>query len=810
MESWFNLLIQIAKPILTNLAYSGANIFLNTLQTEIQAQQIEQKKLALKSFGIQEKHIDRIQNYLNENDFIFNLDNHQATDTDNQQIAPNYSCNLSQAELILQLNQQIQENQIKRPELDKILEQWPLKLLPSQLITTKDRNSLIPLKILIAPPQRLKQKFSSITIDNQEIEQIISQYLREFLNQNYSLYHQVKPTEFLGEAWQNKHYKSEASIKSIFDVLKSEPILILETELEGQDLVFRLAYWGALQKQYFYGTIFKLPYQEIIQASIKTRALKWRETRKKLLQLGKTIEEIQYLGGSNEKHFNLLEEIEKLQTAGIDTKQLNFYYQIEQSDLDYLCRFLGICHCIIAGWITDIHYLIYKNLAPSLSDWLNSLTDNLPHSELTESLIRTTISLYQLVILSLDEPRHFSLPKLTLQLAESLIKLSHFSLAQEQLEYSFQLWLRQHQLLAIKDLENICANFTAKDWDYLISLKVCCSILEKNLIKTSLQQIVIDLTEKISNPISSNNNRETYFALDHSLTEISGQVFSVFIKQNSYQLISKSNNNNLDVWQLKPRQVSLSPSLSLKINSSKIIAIALSQNGKILASTNNTNNRSYIKIWNLETGNLEQTLFGHKQIIHSLVIHFSDRGNWLASGSHKIKLWDLKTGESFLTLFGHKQGVYCLAISPDGQTLISGSKDCTLRIWNLKNGNLLKTLTGHQGVVKVVAITPDGNTVVSGSSDRTIKVWDLKTGKILHNLTEHSAEICTLVISPDSKYLFSGSQDQTIKIWQLETGQIKQTLFGHEQAVNNLALSPNGKLLVSSSADQTIKFWQMQ
>jgi WD40 repeat protein len=523
--------------------------------------------------------------------------------------------------------------------------------------------------------------------------------------------------------------------------------------------------------------------------------------------LGKSVEEINHLGGSNVTNLNLLEELERLKTAGVNTKALTFSYQIEQQDLDYLCQFLSICHCIVAGWIADIHYLIYENIAPHLSDWLTELAKNITNPELATSIIRATVSLYQVVILSLEEARYHSLPKLALKLAQSLIKLSHFSLAQEQLEYSFQTWLQQRQLSAIKDLETIRVNIAAKDWDYLLSLKICCSVLENHSNITTLKQIVNFLAEKIPNPIASNYNRETHFALDYSLTEISGQVVSLFIDNNHYQLISKNNHNILDLWQLKPQKVPLSPTYNLKGNSGKIIAVTLSSDGKILASSDTTNNRSHIKLWKLETGKLEKTLFGHKQIIHSLVIHSR---NWLASGSHKIKLWDLETGEAFLTLFGHKQWVYSLAISQDGQTLISGSQDQTLRIWNLGSGDLLKTLTGHQAAVKVVAITPDGQTVVSGSCDRTIKLWDVQTGKLLRSLTEHSAEICTLAISPDSKYLFSGSQDKTIKIWELETGQLQQTLFGHEQAVSNLAISPNGQLLVSSSADQTIKFWRVQ
>ncbi len=56
MEQWFNLLIQVAQPILTTLAYTGTNIFLDTVQTEIKNHQNKPAKLALKSLGLKEDH----------------------------------------------------------------------------------------------------------------------------------------------------------------------------------------------------------------------------------------------------------------------------------------------------------------------------------------------------------------------------------------------------------------------------------------------------------------------------------------------------------------------------------------------------------------------------------------------------------------------------------------------------------------------------------------------------------------------------------------------------------------------------------
>ena len=417
----------------------------------------------------------------------------------------------------------------------------------------------------------------------------------------------------------------------------------------------------------------------------------------------------------------------------------------------------------------------------------------------------------------LVQERPHGIPQLSLTLARSLLSLES-SLAQEQIEFSWQNWLQQRQLSPASlrerlDLETIQATITPEDWEYLVSLQACLSLLDERSGIMPMQDLIETICDRCSTFYSQNGQ---HFALDYTVTAISGQVCCLWLDSTNCKLIGKNADKSFDLWQLKRRQVRLSPTHQLRGYSGKAIAIALSPDGERLVCSDTTAKRSYLKIWHLHTGKLEHTLFGHKQIIQSLAISsgaprsgsLRDRP-FLASGSHKIKLWDMETGEPWLTLFGHKQGVAALAIAPDGQTLVSGSEDRTIRIWHLPQGDLARTLTGHQATVKVIAIAPNGQTIVSGSDDQTIKLWDLKTGKLLRTLTGHTGGIRTLAIDPHCQYLVSGSEDKTIKIWHWESGELRQTLLGHEQTVRTLAIHPNGQTIVSGSDDRTIKFWRI-
>ena len=89
-----------------------------------------------------------------------------------------------------------------------------------------------------------------------------------------------------------------------------------------------------------------------------------------------------------------------------------------------------------------------------------------------------------------------------------------------------------------------------------------------------------------------------------------------------------------------------------------------------------------MKLWNVATGQLRQSVFGHTESVECLA--FSPDGARLASGGFdsKVKLWDVATGAEVLTLLGDSVAVVSLTFSPDGRLLVSGDLDWTARVWD--------------------------------------------------------------------------------------------------------------------------------
>ena len=150
-----------------------------------------------------------------------------------------------------------------------------------------------------------------------------------------------------------------------------------------------------------------------------------------------------------------------------------------------------------------------------------------------------------------------------------------------------------------------------------------------------------------------------------------------------------------------------------------------------------------------------------------------------------IKLWNLQTGELINTLTGSFSRVNSIVISPDSRILAStgsivekkiGSTTYyktagTIELWNLQTGELLRTIPVKQQTwspESTIAISPDSQTLASfGFYDGTIELWNLQTGQLKTTLKSHFYQVTAIAFSPDSKTLVSSSYDGIIKVWRV-------------------------------------------
>lgn len=755
-----------------------------------------------------------------------------------------------------------QRQALLRSETQKKLQ--PIGLVAANIFDAHDDSAIIPLRVFWVPPQLQLER--AATAQGLNIELTLAESLRQFFRK-YSI--ADRPIDFLSGAWISQPH-SEARVKSLFNDLRLEPTLMLESEANGDFLNFRLACWG-WSKYRYEPVISRLPYREILNQSAKARAEKWLETREKLIAAGENLEEIDALyGGDNPENLETWQREQKCRRVGIDIDEIEFNYSVNQQDIEHLCQFLALYQCLFAGLVIDEYFLVQYNVPPLLPRLLADLTVNVPDSAV-KSITQAVVSYYQNLYQLLDQ--RSLMPELSLDLAQSLMNLPDLAWAKQQIINSVKCWLKLRNLEQPDGLhallEKLSLALAKEDEPYIERLNSCLAAVDVS-VSLSVEQacykrgIICFQEENYKAAIFEfdqviqlkPNWAEVYYSrgLAHNILEhyqeaiadytqalqLNEQCKEVYYSRgNAYYRLGahfkaiadyeRALNIAPDFEKAKSQRALVQEvikSLKHKRRQERVykhwvdnlavkkILIGHAQSVGCLAVSpdgdilaSGSSDRT-VKLWELDTGTEIRTLTGHFGEVEAITI--SPDGDILASGSDDttVRLWELKTGRELCRL-DHPHKVRSLTFSPDGRILASGLDSGIIKLWELKTGKEPRTLKSHSGGVRCLTFSPNGQILASGSTDRTVKLWHVPQGTRALTLHDHLHAVNSIAFSPDGQTLFRGSYDDIIKRWQLDKQHESLPLKGHTNGIYALAISPDGQTLVSSSADQTIKIWQL-
>ena len=218
-----------------------------------------------------------------------------------------------------------------------------------------------------------------------------------------------------------------------------------------------------------------------------------------------------------------------------------------------------------------------------------------------------------------------------------------------------------------------------------------------------------------------------------------------------------------------------------------------------------------IRIWNLATGDIEQTFDGLKSPSSVAV---TPDGYYLIEGSiDGLRVWDLVQG---VIHYHIDRRVHAITMSATGTCFIAGDK--TVSIWDVKAGIERGEFTCG-GPVNALAVTPDENTVIviaGGTWDKPkICSYDVRSGHLLQEFHGHtfnrdwssSATVHALTITSDGTTLLSAAGDDTVRVWNVKTGEM-QAVFEHP-GTKTLAILPNGHSAISAGYDNKVRMWRL-
>jgi len=230
-----------------------------------------------------------------------------------------------------------------------------------------------------------------------------------------------------------------------------------------------------------------------------------------------------------------------------------------------------------------------------------------------------------------------------------------------------------------------------------------------------------------------------------------------------------------------------------------------SNDGKFVATTS----LDYTcHIWEVCSGKLIQSLYGHKGGIDFVVFNADNKRILTASRDNTAVLWDMETGSKIYELKDHNWWVSCADFSSDNKFVLTVSED-QIYIWDLKTGEKRKSIRSEFDWFDNAIFSSDNKKIVSASKNK-LQVWDIKTGKELKkvDLVGHSSFITNIIFSNDGKTAVSCSNDKTVRTWDVNTGIPQLTFLGNSE--NKLvALSPSGKKIITYGEDKKLIQWDL-
>lgn len=294
-------------------------------------------------------------------------------------------------------------------------------------------------------------------------------------------------------------------------------------------------------------------------------------------------------------------------------------------------------------------------------------------------------------------------------------------------------------------------------------------------------------------------------ALQRTLTAHEGTVTNVFFSPDGGLLISEGADKTFCLWDARTgdhQETILRDAFSG-------YRTTISPDGQLLASHKGQRTTA-IDLSDVDTGKHKKTL--KWQVFNTnKASEFGTDGKTFVfiTQGHMIEVWNVATGEQQNTLSGHTADVISVAFRFDGQILASGSKDRTIRLWQPHSGKHLKTLVGPDTDVTSLVFSADGQMLASGGADKTIRLWDVGTGKQLKMLTKHDSAVTSVSFSADGKTLVSGDRAGSIYLWGVATGIHQGTFIGHVEPVTRVLLSPDGRTLAAQTRYDSIRMWDV-
>lgn len=264
-------------------------------------------------------------------------------------------------------------------------------------------------------------------------------------------------------------------------------------------------------------------------------------------------------------------------------------------------------------------------------------------------------------------------------------------------------------------------------------------------------------------------------------------------------------------------------------DSAPVSSVALSDDSQYVVE-GRWDNRVYV--WSLaDLSQSANVLRGHRGFVNDVAISPASSMVASASSDKTVRLWNIETGKLIQTLEGHQHSVTAIDFSPNGQLVASGSRDHTVKLWNTDTGELVQQFDDVDKAVVDVRIADDGIALIALYENQQRYIYDIVTGQTISVVSDDSETlnalfnglqrdnigfyppVNTLEVSADGQQIAVGTgniftPDNRVLLWDIQTKHLIQS-FQDESLGNVLTLTyqVDGTLLAIGDANGNLFLW---
>ena len=262
----------------------------------------------------------------------------------------------------------------------------------------------------------------------------------------------------------------------------------------------------------------------------------------------------------------------------------------------------------------------------------------------------------------------------------------------------------------------------------------------------------------------------------------------------------------------------LRPMVSIPAHSGNVSAVAISRDGRLIASAG-VDGRA--RLWDIAGPTPREIGMLPRPGVEFTALAFSPNGNCLVVGGAvqgTARAWRWNHVNNTILEWGAYKGdrvsVSAFSISEDSRRCVAAIGPSVV-LWKVSDdttgsGRVLKS---HKTAVRSVAFAPDGRSFASVGEGQQVLIWRFGwfRARVKVRFQGHASIVTSVGFSPDNRHLATAGVDRTILIWDLygSSSQVPVRLAGHPEDIRQIRFLKDGTL-VAVGENGNVAYWDFR